>query len=495
MKSIIALVAGLIMGGAGTVRAAEKTFNPVDFGAVSGGTQLCTAAFQQAIDAAGKAGGVVHVPAGVFLSGALELRSGVTVELAEGATLLGSRELGDYNRAPVPGDSGFRNLLHGTGLRDVVIRGKGTIDGNGDAFRDDKKRRPKNLYFEGCTNVLVEDLRLRNSGSWMQNYKLCERVTLRGLDVFNHVTFNNDGLDIDSSRDVVIERCTVDSDDDGICLKSTTGTPCRNVRISDCTVSSHCNALKMGTESGGGFIDITISNCTVSSPRHTKKIYGEQRGEAGIALEIVDGGRMDNVTVTDVRITGVTVPIFLRLGDRGRPYATGKRPAVGTLRNVRIANITAEQCSPMGCPISGLPGHRIENVVFENIRLGFEGGGNPDNMKRRIEEKPDKYPDCRMFGELPAYGFFCRHVANLRFINVALSTATPDPRHALVFDDATGVAIDGLQLVAAPAAAAPIRLDGEKTREVTLRNSELKSAKDVVDLSPGVPRDAFRQLP
>lgn len=483
----MALFLGLVLLDASAFGAAGGTFNIAEQGATAGGKVDCTAAIQKAMDlAAAGGGGTVVFPKGTFLSGALELRSGVTIQLDEGATLLGSRDLRDYS----PGGN-FRNLLHGAGLRDVTIRGKGTIDGNGDAFRDDKKKRPKNIYFEGCTNILVENVRLRNSGSWMQNYKLCERVTVRGIEVYNHVTFNNDGLDFDSSKDVTVTDCIVDSDDDGICLKSTTGTPCRNVRISGCTVSSHCNALKMGTESGGGFIDVVITNCTVFSPRHTKKIYGEQRGEAGIALEIVDGGRMENVVVSDVRITGVTVPIFLRLGDRGRKYASDNRPPPGTMRNVRIANITADKCSPMGCPISGIPGHRIENVVLENIRLAFEGGGKPENMTRRIEEKPDKYPDCRMFGELPAYGFFCRHVSGLRFSGVTLATVSPDPRHAFAFDDAQDVTIGGLALTPSSGAAALLRIEGAQSRGIVLEKGELHGATNLVTLAPGVPSDAF----
>lgn len=459
------------------VGAADRTHNIVNCGAVADGKTPNTAAIQKAIDtAAAEGGGLVRFPAGIFLSGPLQLRSGVSLQLDEGSTLLGSRKLQDYFGKPadadgneIAGEPVFRNLIHGVGLRDVAIRGKGTIDGNGDAFRDDKKKRPKNIYLERCTNVVVEGVRLRNSGSWMQNYKLCEHVTVRGIEVFNHVTFNNDGLDFDSSKDVTVIDCVVDSDDDGICLKSTTGTPCRNVRISDCTVSSHCNSLKMGTESGGGFIDVVITNCTVFSPRHTKKIYGEQRGEAGIALEIVDGGRMENIVVTDVKITGVTVPIFLRLGDRGRKYASDNRPPVGTLRNIRIANITADQCSPMGCPISGIPGRRIENVVLENIRLSFEGGGKPENMTRKIEEKPDKYPDCRMFGELPAFGFFCRHVAGLRFINVKISTTAPDQRHALMFDDAEDVVVSGLDAMRSTGSADSVKC--VRSKNVTVKGS------------------------
>ncbi|GAI73097.1 unnamed protein product, partial [marine sediment metagenome] len=94
---------------------------------------------------------------------------------------------------------------------------------------------PKNIYIENCRDVLIEDIRLRDAGSWMQHYRNCDRLTIRGIAVFNHVSYNNDGLNIDSCRDVTITGCTVDSDDDAIVLKSLSLKPCENIVISDCT--------------------------------------------------------------------------------------------------------------------------------------------------------------------------------------------------------------------------------------------------------------------
>jgi len=451
--------------------AAEKTPTVLDYGAKPDGKTLCTAAIQKAIDAAAAAGGgTVRLPAGTFLSGALRLRSGMTLWFEKGATLLGSRDLRDYygpaldaEGRETAGEPVFRNLIHGEGLHDVALRGPGTIDGSGDAFRDKSKKRPRNIYLEKCRNVLIEGVRLRSAGSWMQHYRFRENVTLRGLDVFNHASFNNDGLDIDSCRDVTICGCRVDSDDD--------------VRIRDCILSSHCNALKMGTESGGGFLNITIANCRVSSPGQSQAIYGTQRGLAGVALEIVDGGRMENITVSDVTMDGVSVPVFLRLGNRGRPYAAAK-PAVGAIRKVVLRNLTATRAGRIGCAIAGLPGHPIEEVSLENIRFGFDGGGTREETQRKIAERPDAYPESRMFGNLPAYGFYCRHVKGIRFARVQLHTAAADWRHAMMFDDAEAVSVDGLRASFWPGAAPMLRL--AQTRNATLRNCASESPVDTL---------------
>ena len=209
-------------------------------------------------------------------------------------------------------------------------------------------------------------------------------------------------------------------------------------------VSSHCNAIKCGTESSGGFKDMRISDITIKTSAAKTKIYGRPGGLAGIALEIVDGGTMENINVSNIDITGTTAPIFVRLGDRGRRYKDMPRPGVGSLRNVTISNIKASTDSVMGCAIAGLTDHPIENLVLKNINISFPGGGEEGDRTRSFDEKPGNYPECTMFARrLPAFGLYCWHVEGLKLENVELTTKKPDERAAIVLEDVSNVLIDG----------------------------------------------------
>lgn len=508
----LALCEGLFAATACSVR---------DYGAVSDGKTSATVAIQKAIDAAAsQGGGTVHFPPGRYLSGTLWMKSGVSLWLDAGATLLGSTDPKDYPEK-LPKLRSYTDkyvrqaLIAGEDLERIGIGGRGTIDGQGAAFHwRDYKNRPYVIRFVNCRDVLVEGVTLQNSAMWMQHYLACDRVTLRGVRVFNHANYNNDSLDIDACRDVCVSECMFDSDDDALCLKSTLDRPCENVTIANCALSSHCNALKMGTESSGGFQNIAITNCSICSPRYSKPIYGRATGTGGIALEIVDGGAMDRVTISNIAIRGVLAPIFVRLGNRGRPFVpNGPKPPVGTLRNVSISHVVATDASTTGCSITGLPDHPVENVSLNNLQITFSGGGKAEQASAAVPEHPEKYPECTMFGTLPAYGFYCRHVKGLRMSDVRLQTTEPDGRHAIVGEDVCDLTIRGLEAAGTPggpalirlnrvrnaliegsrplgAIATLLRLEGVQARRITLLGNDLSAAGRVVDAAPDVPQDA-----
>ncbi|MCI0337147.1 MAG: glycoside hydrolase family 28 protein [Acidobacteria bacterium] len=431
-------------------------FNVRDFGAAGDGNRLETQAIQSAVEACARAGGgVVYLPAGTYLSGTIYFRSGVTLHLAEGSTLLGSPNLSDYP-VTIPEFRSYsdnyteRSLLYGEKVERIGITGKGVIDGQSSAFQGDYKVRPFIMRLVQCRQVSVSELTFQNSPMWVQHYLACEDVQIRGIRVRSRCcTVNHDGLDIDSCQRVRVADCDISSEDDAIVLKSTSALPCRDIVITNCIISSRINALKFGTDSAGGFENIAISNITVY-----------ETGAAGIALEIVDGGLMDRVTITNIVMRETACPVFIRLGDRGRTWQSGMpRPGIGKLRNVVISNIQATGADDIGCCITGLPGHEVENVSLENLSISFRGGGTREAARRQIPEEAESYPEYNMFGVLPAYGFYCRHISGLSLVNLTLAYEKPDLRPSLVCDDVVNLNLSRISAASQPDGEPLIRLD------------------------------------
>ena len=447
---------------ASVLNAKAADFNILDYGAKSDTTQLSTSALQQAIDDCSKAGGGrVVVPAGQYKIGTVVLKSHVHLYLEQGATLYGSTNLDDY----LPMKSDFVSLrthtttiqlIYADKVSHVVISGQGTIDGRGRAFKklswnDEGITRPHLLRFIQSEDITVKDITLRNSGCWMQHYLACDRLNIDGIKVFNRNNYNNDALDIDGCHDVIVRGVMADSDDDGITLKSTSPRLCENVRISDCLVSSHCNAVKLGTETNGGFRNINISGIVVKpSSDQREKFFGQWIGSSAISLEIVDGGVLENVNISDFTVEGTESPIFIRLGNRGRGYLSSGANMesivpidhVGRIDGVHLDNIQIRHAGSMGCSITGLPDYPVRNVSISNVSIHHQGGISADEMDKIFEsvkdEKEKDYPEATMWGNLPAKGFFVRHARNVRFSNIEVTTEQPDARPDFVEIDSEG---------------------------------------------------------
>jgi hypothetical protein len=500
-------------GGGSAVLGAQVVYDVRDFGAKGDGQTLSTQAIQAAIDKCSAAGGgTVYLPPGTFLSGTIYFKTGVTLHLDTGSTLLGSKNLNDYPPT-VPAFRSYtdnytdKSLIYGEKLERIAITGRGVIDGQGKAFEGPYKVRPYMIRFIECRDVVVEGVTILNSPMWVQHFLACDDVRISGITVKSHVNHNNDGIDIDSCHRVTITGCNIDSGDDAIVLKSTSARLCKDVVVSGCVVRSTCNALKMGTESNGGFQNIVLTGCAIHDTRL-----------AGVALEIVDGGAMDRIVVSDITMVGVGAPIFIRLGNRARPFKEGMdKPGIGSMKNITISNIEASGANPTGCAIAGLPDARIENVTLSNIRLSFAGGGTAAQASRPIPEESEKYPEYGMFGRLPADGIYGRHVDGLKLTNIQLQWAAADRRHALVLDDVNNATIDGLQAAWSDGAVSPLRLtdvrdawirgcrptagtevfvtvQGARTEGVTLTGNDFRGVKKAVEADADVAPAAVAQI-
>ena len=432
-----------------------RTFDITEFGAVSDTTRLSTAAIQNAIDACTAAGGgTVLVPAGSYKTGSLTLRSQVDLHLQAGATLYGSTDIADYTpvtssyvslRTGIP----TIQLIYADSVEHVSITGQGTIDGRGKAFpklswNDEGITRPHLLRIIRGSDIRVSGVTLRNSGCWMQHYLACDRVHIDGITVINRNNYNNDALDLDGCHDVTVTNMIADSDDDAITLKSTSPRLCEDVVISNCVVSSHCNAIKLGTETNGGFRNIIIRGIAVKpSADQSSQYFGYAGGigHSAISLEIVDGGTMSNVDISDINIRGTESPIFIRLANRARPYSKDHPvEGVGTISGVVLHDILIDGAGPTGCSITGLEGHPVTDILLHDIVIRH-AGGQPVTA-RPTDEKGAEYPESTMWGVLPAQGFWLNHAGDITFRNVKVEAATPDARPVYVLDDCENITME-----------------------------------------------------
>ena len=402
-------------------------------------------AIQAQIDSASAAGGgTVTLPVGLWTIEPIRLKSGVTLRVPKGCTLYGSLDARAYRKR------GSSSFIYAEGAERIALEGGGRIDGRGAFFPFPQPKRsawrPHLVDFRGCRDVRVEGVTLENGGSWTFNPRGCDGVVVRNVTLWSHVNHCNDGFDI-SSKNVLIENCTVDADDDALVFK--TPQPdivVANVEVRNCTFASSCNAIKFGTETHGAISNVTIHDCRIVPPTaqarfdwrtNSPGVSNYLTGLAGVAVETVDGGQLENVTVRNLTIAGSMTPLFVRLGARNPP----RKDRATYLRNVRFENVTGKAGGRIACSVTGIPGLKPENIVFSNVDLTFPGGGTEAESQAIVPEREKNYPECRMFNAkaLPAYAFYVRHAENVVFekVRAQLAKGASDARAPLVVDDAT----------------------------------------------------------
>jgi hypothetical protein len=465
-----------------------RVFNVMDYGCAGDGVRLETDGIQQAIVACAEAGeGTVYFPPGQYITGTITLKSRVHMHLAPQAVIKGSDRLEDYDAGvPISVESSHHGcLLFAQDAEHVSITGQGTIDGNGGLspfFSDSrvKQQRPMLIRMINCQQLVFRDVNLINAASWCTHLISCRQVVIDGVKLNSMVKPNNDGFDLDSCQDVFMSNCHIFSGDDSICLKSTTNVPCERIVVNNCIISSDTAAVKFGTSSKSGFRDITISNCV---------FYDCRLG--AIKLLITDGGLMENVNISNIIMNNVEGPLFIRLGKRGHTYEKlqlslhNGNPEerkidvpTGTIRNVRISNITAKvkerpvprrKADPKamnGIMITGLPGHCIENVVLDNINITFPGGGTKEDAERVVAEDEYRYPEQSFFGILPSYALYIRHVKGIEVRNMSIGLDSLEERPAIHCEDVEQIDIHNIRFDQTPDSDSLIKLN--KTRHASV---------------------------
>jgi len=407
------------------------------YGALGDGATIDTSAIQRAIDAASLAGGgTVTIPPGRYVIGTLRLKSNITLRLEEGATLLGSLNPSDYQLVEpftdAVGAARGYGLIACVDAHNVAIVG-GRIDGRGAELQatipgKDKPpaARPFLVLCVRSTDLKIQQVKLLNSSAWTMHLFQCSGVTVDRVSIRSLGLANNDGIDVDSSSNVSIAQCTIETGDDAICLKTTSPKPCRDITVANCTMTTRCAAFKIGTESAGDFSNIRVTGCHVILANL-----------GAVKLLSVDGAHISNVLVEAMRVDDADTPIFLRLGARGRTFRPGDTALPpGTLSGITIRDMQVARARRVGILIAGLPGHPIEDIALDNISIALTGDA-VTQIPPEPAELPATYPEVRMFGAaLPAFGLYGRHLRNLRTASVKITGPDGDARpEQLLLDD------------------------------------------------------------
>jgi Glycosyl hydrolases family 28 len=453
-----------------------RTYNVRDFGAKGDGTTLDTAAVQAAIDACNRdRGGKVLVPAGVFVIGTIEMKSNVTLHIAQSGKLLGSADGQQYHAAeaiPLSGDStlgdGNVGLIFAVDAQNIVIEGQGTIDGQGAQFLSPSRgvmppagisgsHRPYHLLFHRCKNLTVRDIVLFQSAFHSVRVIQSSYVKLEGLHIYNRTNRNNDGFHFISCQNVHVNNCDVECQDDACALFGS----CKFVTVANCSFSTRWSVFRFG---GGEAENITVSNCLIYNT------FG-----CPIKMRCGPGSRFENISFSNLVMKDVTGPISIGLGPQPRRAAqtpaanvtetnttATQREKPGIVRNISFNGIRASVAKPVpladvpfvsaynpgeifSCiTLNGMDQGFLENISFHDVHVTFPGGGSAEHAA--VRDVPKVAGEYYEIGVPPAYALFARNVRGLTLHNVRFEVAADELRPATVLDHVTDASINGFSL-------------------------------------------------
>lgn len=388
----------------------HKNFVITEYGALGNGTADCTAAFASAIDACAQAGGGhVVVPPGDYLTGPIHLKSNVDLHVEKGATLKFSTDPNAYLPAVFTRFEGiecynYSPLIYTYGQTNVAITGEGTLDGqsddttwlawkgrkggsnnqntararldqmNNDQVPVDQRRfgngdflRPNFIQFNSCSRVMIEGVHIRRSPMWEIHPLLCTNVIVRGVDIFSHGA-NNDGCDPESSRDLLMEKCTFDTGDDCIAIKSgrnadgrRVGVPSCNIIIRDCTMRDGHAGTAIGSEISGSCSNVFVEHCEMSSPNLVCALR--------LKSNAMRGGVLQNIFMRDCNV-GVVKDSVLQIDFLYEEGAKGQFDPIArnvVMRNIKVAH-TPRVLNVRGFPAASITGVRIYDSTFKEIK-------------------------------------------------------------------------------------------------------------------------------
>lgn len=454
-----------------------------NFGAVEGGTTKNTEAFAKAIDACSKkGGGRVIVPKGKWLTGPIHLKSNINLHMEDGAEIIFSDKFEDY-LPPVFVRAGgveiynYSPLIYARDCENIAITGAGYLNGNAKTWWEWSKKetkeqfkmgaagvalekrvfgtpesaiRPSFIGLIGCKNVLLEGFKIGSGPNWTIHPIYCENIIIRRVNVDTHGP-NNDGIDPDSCRNLLVEYCTFNTGDDCMVLKSgynqdgwRVAKPTENVVMRHCTGKEGHGGLVIGSEMSGDVRNVYMHDCEYDGTDHALRIKSR----------IDRGGIVENVWVENIRAKNMQRDVVILNMDYSadRQEILVKKPPL--FRNVHVKNVTADG-APVAIIITGVEESPIQDIHFEDMTISSKKGVVAKNAK------------------------------NLTFKNIKINSSDGP-----VFDltNASGITID--RVTAAGKGNPFLKLEGAGSDNVVIQSSDLSKMKGPVQLGEGVSKNA-----
>lgn len=496
--------------------------NVREHGVEAGGQTKNTVALNRLIQAIGAAGGgTLYFPPGLYRTGALHLVSDLTLWLDAGATLVFSEDFDDF-LPMVPGRwqgvdvTNFSPLIYGVGLQNVTLAGRGTVDGSGAVWWDYVLKlratvkatgnvpmskwqelhrdanggrigqsfgflRPPLLQLHHCTNVRVEGVTFRNAPFWTTHFVNCDGVVVDGITVLTPDSPNTDGINPESSRNVMIANCRLTTDDDCITIKAgkrypgSAGAfaPCENITITNCVMTKGASGVGIGSEMSGSVRRVSVTNCVIDGTHsgiHIKTVRGR-------------GGVVEDVDFSNLVINNITSAPVLHLNmlywEKTSPQPVTE--ATPRFRNIRFNNIRGNSLQAAAL-VEGLEEMQVENVSFNHLDLA----GRTGFLCRQVDGL--RLNDVRVdAAEGPALQ--CDRVNRLDVAGFAPLRADP----TLPVIDLQNVTDASLDRSGYVGGATPyVRIAGAATRHVRLRDADLTAASGAVAVATEVPAKAVR---
>ncbi len=449
-------------------------FNVTHYGATGKGVQPDTKGIAAAIDASAKAGGgTVYFPAGTYLTGTIHLKSNVTLWLASGATVLGTKDLTAYESA-APGGSGqdwYDALVVAKDVHNVAVIGRGVIDGNhiSNPRGEEHIRGPHALLFYDAQNVTVRDVTIKDAGNYSLIIRHSEGVNVDGLTVHG----GWDGINMHDVKNATISNCRLFTGDDSLA-----GAYWENVTVSNCILNAAANGIRVGGR------NVLITNTIIYGPaestsgtslrNYTEAGFQILPNGSGVENKYAARGPVDNMVLSNITMINVGTPIYIAYsGDA--PYSAHN---LGVGR-ITVNNLTALAVGKTPVYISAPESNPAKSILLTDVRLTFAGGANPEQSEGQ---------GYSPYSVLASYGIYARNVENLELHDVQVDFTDVDLRPAVFGENIGVLELDRFHAERSPGGSPSIQaaglghlvIDGKQVAEARASVSNMEIPQDAV---------------